>query len=375
MQRLLLASVACLFAPGALGGGIDQSGQPVTLLFRDGNYAEVSLGYWMPTIRAEGSAGNATENAYGDLPDYSGGIKKQFTEVLSGALIIDQPYGVIVNYDLDYPAGDFAYAGTQARPQSLGVTGLLRYAVAPRWSVHGGLRAIRFGGDVTLAGWGFGPAIDGYAWTGTDDWGLGYVAGGAFEVPEIALRGALTYGSATDITVNSVETHVFDPATGGFGTVQSRTEITMPQSVNLDFQTGINPKTLLYGSVRWADWEGWSVAPEGFVTLTGAPLVEFEHDTWRYQVGLGRQLTERIAGAFELVHETATGDIQSALTPYDGFTAFTIGGSYKTERGLTVAGGVQYSFLGDAAVATPTGIARFKDNHAIGLGLKVGLSF
>jgi len=159
MQRLLLASVACLFAPGALGGGIDQSGQPVTLLFRDGNYAEVSLGYWMPTIRAEGSAGNATENAYGDLPDYSGGIKKQFTEAFSGALIIDQPYGVIVNYDLDYPAGDFAYAGTQARPQSLGVTGLLRYAVAPRWSVHGGLRAIRFGGDVTLAGWGFGNAL------------------------------------------------------------------------------------------------------------------------------------------------------------------------------------------------------------------------
>ena len=118
MQRLLLASVACLFAPGALGGGIDQSGQPVTLLFRDGNYAEVSLGYWMPTIRAEGSAGNATENAYGDLPDYSGGIKKQFTEALSGALIIDQPYGVIVNYDLDYPAGDFAYAGTQ-RPAAV----------------------------------------------------------------------------------------------------------------------------------------------------------------------------------------------------------------------------------------------------------------
>ena len=84
MQRLLLASVACLLAPGALGGGIDQSGQPVTLLFRDGNYAEVSLGYWMPTIRAEGSAGNATENAYGDLPDYSGGIKKQFTERFRG---------------------------------------------------------------------------------------------------------------------------------------------------------------------------------------------------------------------------------------------------------------------------------------------------
>ena len=80
---------------------------------------------------------------------------------------------------------------------------------------------------------------------------------------------------------------MFDPATGTFGTVRSETDITMPQSVNLDFQTGVTAKTLLYGSVRWADWEGWSVAPEGFVSLTGEPLVEFEHDTWRYQLGSG----------------------------------------------------------------------------------------
>ena len=155
----------------------------------------------MPTVRAAGGPGQATENAYGDLPDFSGGIRKQFTERLAGALIVDQPYGVIVNYDLDYPASDFAYAGTSARPQSLGVTGLVRYSVAPRWSVHGGLRAIRFGGEAELAGWGFGPVLDGYRWTSSDEWGLGYVLGGAYEIPEIALRVALTYGSKTDITV------------------------------------------------------------------------------------------------------------------------------------------------------------------------------
>ena len=241
--------------------------------------------------------------------------------------------------------------------------------------MHGGLRAIRFGGEAELAGWGFGPVLDGYRWESSDEWGLGYVLGGAYEIPEIALRVALTYSSKTDITVESVETHVFNPATGTFGSVRSETDITMPQSVNLDFQTGVTAKTLLYGSVRWADWEGWSVAPEGFVSLTGEPLVEFEHDTWRYQLGVGQQLTGRIAGALEVVHETATGDIQSALTPYDGFTAFTVGASYRTEVGLSIAGGVQYSFLGDADVATPTGVARFEDNHALGLGLKIGYQF
>jgi long-chain fatty acid transport protein len=375
MRPLAFACAVSLCASAALPGGIDQSGQPVTLLFHDGDYAEVGLGYWMPTIRADGEPGQSTGNAYGDLPDFSGGIRLQLTERLAAALIVDQPYGVVVNYDLDYPAGEFAYAGTSARPHSLGVTGLLRYQVAPRWSAHGGLRAIRFGGEAELAGWGFGPVLDGYGWNGGDDWGLGYVLGGSYEIPEAALRVALTYSSPTDLTVESVETHVFDPATGTFGTVRSETGVTMPQSVNLDFQTGLTPKTLLYGAVRWADWEGWSVAPAGYVALTDQPLVEFEHDTWRYQIGLGRQLSERIAGSFDVVHETATGDIQSALTPYDGFTAFTLGASYTTEAGLKLAGGVQYSFLGDADVATPTGVARFEDNHALGVGLKLGYQF
>lgn len=376
MKPAVLASAVCLCATAALPGGIDQSGQPVLLLFHDGDYAELSLGYWMPTIRAEGAPGTATGSAYGDLTDISGGIKKQLTERVSAALIFDQPYGV----NVDYPAGDFAYAGTSAQPQSLGVTGLVRYAFTPRWSVHGGLRATRFGGEAELEGSGFGPVLNGYAWNGSDDWGLGYVLGGAYEIPEIALRVALTYGSKTDLALDSVETHVFDPTTNTFGTVRSETDITMPQSVNLDFQTGVSPKTLIYGSVRWADWEGWNVAPPGYVALVGMPLVEFEHDTWRYQLGIGRQLTERIAGAFEVAHERATGDIQSPLTPYDGLTAFTVGASYKTEAGLSIAGAVQYTFLGDAEVllgdeAAPMGIARFEDNHAVGVGLKLGYQF
>jgi long-subunit fatty acid transport protein len=376
LPALAVSLAVSLVATAASPGGIDQSGQPVTLLFQDGDYAELTLGYLMPRIRAHGDApGTSTGNAYGDLADFSGGIKRQLGARLSAALIVDQPYGVIVNYDLDYPAGDFAYAGTRAEPQSLGVTGLVRYALAPRWSVHGGLRAIRFGGEATLAGAGFGPVLDGYDWQGADDWGLGYVLGGAYEVPEIALRLALTYGSETDVSVESVERHVFDPATGGFGTVRSETGITMPQSVNLDFQTGLTPRTLIYGTVRWADWEGWSVAPAGYVALVGAPLVEFEHDTWHYELGLGRQLGERVAGSFKVTHETATGDIQSALTPYDGFTAFSVGASYAAGNGLSIAGSVQLSFLGDAEVSTPAGMAHFDDNHALAVGLRIGYRF
>ena len=118
----------------------------------------------------------------------------------------------------------------ELKKEATSMNDVVKRIFSPYWdlSLHGGLRAIRFGGEVKLAGWGFGPALDGYGWTGSDDWGLGYVLGGAYEIPEIALRVALTWGSATEIEVESVETHVLDPASGSFGTVRSRTDITMP---------------------------------------------------------------------------------------------------------------------------------------------------
>lgn len=377
MRSLVPAVAATLVATAALPGGIDQSGQPVTLVFQEGDYAELTLGYVMPRISAEGGApGTTTENAYGDLPDFSGGIKRRFGERLSAAVIVDQPYGVIVNYDLDYPAGGFAYAGTSAEPRSLGVTGLLRYAIAPHWSLHGGLRAIRFGGEATLRGWGFGPALDGYSWEGDDAWGLGYVAGVAYEVPEIALRVALTYGSRTELTLDSVETHVLDPATGAFGTVRSETAITMPQSVNLDFQTGVAADTLLYGSVRWVAWKDWTVAPPGLALVTGGvPLVRLESDVFTYRLGLGRQFTETVAGAFEVAHETGRGADMTALDPYDGYTALSVGGTYAMASGLELSGGLSYSFLGDAETEVNGARARFDGNDAVSAAVRVGWRF
>ena len=134
------------------------------------------------------------------------------------------------------------------------MTGLVRYRIDRRFSVHGGLRAARFGGEATLAGPAFAAVgLGGYHWEGDDDWGFGYVLGAAYEIPEIALRVALTYGSEIEHELDADE-NFFGPST---------TEITMPQSVNLDFQTGISPKTLLYGSVRWVNWDGWNVSPGG----------------------------------------------------------------------------------------------------------------
>ena len=122
----------------------------------------------------------------------------------------------------------------------------------------------RFGGDAATEGAAYGP-LSGYSFQGDDDWGFGYVVGAAYEIPEKALRIALTFGSAIDFELDSTET--FPDAVGG-QVVKGTTEISMPKSVNLDFQTGIAPKTLLFGSMRWIEPLSFDRGSPVFVTHT-----------------------------------------------------------------------------------------------------------
>ena len=159
-----------------------------------------------------------------------------------------------------------------------------------------------------------------------------------------ALRVALTYSSESRFSLSSTESAAVLP-----GNLHSTTDVTMPQSLNLDFQTGINPKTLLYGSVRWVNWKNWTVAPEGFQAI-GGDLVKFDSDALTYRLGLGRQFTDAFAGAIEVADETARGDAMSPLVTYDGYTAVSIGGTYTLASGIDLSAGLAYDFLGDADV-------------------------
>jgi long-subunit fatty acid transport protein len=360
VRCLLLATAACA-AGGALAAGRDQSGQPVTLLFEPGSYAEIGFGLIFPDIEGTDSAGTPSGTVYDTVGGVAAGVRTDLSDAWSAALILDEPYGVIV----DYPAGAFAFAGTRAAPESLGVTALLRYRIDERFSLHGGLRAERFGGEATLAGSGYG-ALSGYTWTGDADWGLGTVLGAAYERPEIALRVALTWGSRIRHELDAEE-NFFGPTT---------TEVTMPQSVNLDLQTGLNPKTLVYGSVRWVNWAGWKVEPAGLFAATGLPLIEFDSDAFTWRLGIGRQLTPAFAAGVEVAHETAKNRMTTALDPYDGYTGLGVGGTYTLPSGLRLGGGLAWNWLGDADVAAPTGgSARFRDNHALAARLRVGVAF
>ena len=90
------------------------------------------------------------------------------------------------------------------------------------------------------------------------------------------------------------------------GSVGKKTKITTPQSVNLDFQTGIMANTVAFANVRWVNWKDFAIQPYKFGLLSqqigglvgrpnGFNLVEYADDQWSVNAGVGRKLSEQWA--------------------------------------------------------------------------------
>jgi long-subunit fatty acid transport protein len=226
---------------------------------------------------------------------------------------------------------------------------------------------------VASVGSAYGP-LSGYTFEGDDAWGLGYVVGAAFEIPEKAFRVALTYGSSFDFELDSTESF---PATAGGMVFHDKTTVSMPQSVNLDFQTGIAPKTLLSGGVRWTNYDDWSVNPPGLEAVAGVPLTDKDYNIWNYRLQLGRQLTPHRGAAVQATYEPSIGKPLGPLNPTDGSVGLGVAASYTMDSGVKIGGGAEYRWLGDSTIVSRAGLASadFEDNHALGIGMQVTVPF
>ena len=235
------------------------------------------------------------------------------------------------------------------------------------FSVYGGIRLQSVEGRVSISTVPpVGPFAINYALQTNRDYQAGYVIGVAWEKPEIAARVALTYNSAI--------THSFEMSESSNVGAPSVTEqdVEIPQSVNLEFQTGIATDTLLFGSVRWVDWTAFVIDPPVYDGIYGPrPLVSYESDRVTYNLGLGRKFDDTWSGAVLLSHEPSNGDITGNLGPTDGFTSVGLAATY-TRDNMKITGGVRYIRIGGAA--TTIG-ADFDDNDAVAAGLRVGFNF
>lgn len=351
MKKIMTAGAALLMTTTmATAGGIDRSGQGIGIIFEEGDYAELSFGVVTPSVSGTVAGGMFSSGTI--TPTYTQlgfGYKTQINDQMSMALIFDQPYGANVDYPAD--AAPYPLAGSNAEVKSVGLTALGRYEFNPNWSVHAGVRYLSSHGEVTLTA----PAP--YASTYSSGSGIGYVIGGAYERDDIAMRIALTYSSGIDLEL--------DGSVGG-----NTLKANLPESVNLDFQTGIAADTLLFGSVRYVAWDGFAMDDSNLPT----PLVEYTNDSYTYNIGVGRRINDQLAASFSIGYEAPTGDPTGQLGPTDGFISYQIGASYTMDNGIEVSGGVRYVDVGDATSDAPVN-GDFSGNSAIGVGLKIGMSF
>lgn len=368
----LMSTVAllALTTSGAIAGGIERTAPSTGILFEDGEYAEFSFANISPTVSGTRNPALGAPASTGDItPSYNTwnfGYKRDLSDNLSLALIVDQPYGASV----EYPIGTgYNFAGSTATLDTFQISTMLRYQLQNNVSLIGGVRLQSMGGNIALS--------SGYTLDVTDNWELGYALGVAWEKPEIAMRVALTYYSAI--------THSYLDAAGGPFGAADIFEVETPQSVNLEFQTGIAQDTLLFGSIRWADWSETQIAPDLGTPLSGA-LVSYDDDSISYSLGLGRRFNENWSGAVILGHESKAGGFSGNLGPTDGYNSIGVAATWTDGR-VKLTGGIRYIDIGDATtqapapagspVGTETGVAlgEFTDNHAVAVGFKMSVNF
>lgn len=363
------AGVLLVACPGlAFGAALENAvPQPVRLLYEDGIYGEIGFTYIDPHQSGDNATdpntGAAFTGSTGDVfnprTHFTFALKGDLGDRLSYLVALDQPYAVDTEYGAGTFPGGFPYAGTKGKITSYQLTGVLAYDVTDRVKAYAGLRAENLDGSADI------PFVADYSISLDSDWGYGFLAGAAYARPELGLRVALTYYSKIDHAFDS------DEYTLVTGQQSTRTDMDTPQSVTLDVQTGINPKTLLFGSVRWVDWSEFSIAPPVYGDLTGRALVDYKDDWWTYTLGVGRKLTPSLAGSFFVAYEPSVGGTMTSLGPYDGRTTATAALSYDYKK-FNILGALTYGVLGDTHNLLETD---FDDGSVLGATLRIGYSF
>lgn len=240
--------------------------------------------------------------------------------------------------------------------------------------IYGGPQMQRLTGEVHLRGTAYGP-MTGYDANIGADMGYGWVAGVAYHKPEIALKAALTYRSKIDHERSIAETI---PVTGYQNSQNFKA--TLPDSWNLDFQTGINPTTLLSAKVRYVPWSDFAIRPPqyGTVTATGnnnkpLPIVNYSKDQWSAELGLGRKVSDKLAVSGSVGYDSGAGNPISTLGPIKGYYSLGLGAKYNVTPEWSVSLGGKYFKFGDATAQLPNGtkVGEFDDNDGYAVGLKL----
>lgn len=413
-----IGTLSLLTTIGAHAAGLEYTKQSILPLFEEGNYAELSYAYVDPKIEGldvAGGIGSPQNNEIKDMMDdfniFGAAVKVAPSQNTALALIYDEPFGV----DTLYQSGsEFSndMGTTEARVDTRSLTLLGGGKVNNNLWLYGGMEYQEAEGSVQLAQNFEGDPIYYNLKINDKSDTLIPVIGIAYEVPEIMLRAAVTWRGEGEhrlkahenLLVNNTILNGILGTTGptnyndippdikgliGLPQVEfgdTNLSFKTPQSVNLDFQTGLSEKYQLLGMVnaRWVEWTKFNIAPTGITQVVGEPLAEYKDDAYSIEVALAKQFNPQLSGEIRVGYDSGTAEPLSLLGPYDSIKTLALGGKYKANDRFDISAGAQYMwFEGGTAYSklsidkslSERTLAKFDDGTGYALGLKLGYHF
>ncbi len=344
---------ACIAVGSAQAGGFTRGDADTEILYEDGTVAaRGGVIYVIPKRSFETINGaNATDDEYSKnyaIPSFS--AKARISENLSCAFAYTQPFGAKSDY------------GPQARATTANAVRSSKFDT----NEYGGTCAVNFDvgpGQLYFLGGGF---VESFDYTEEKNFGTlhledsaagGYRIGTAYEIKEYALRAELMYRSQVDHEASG--TFRRNPA-GPFAALPAELSSTgygsLPQSVELNLQSGVAPGWLVFGSVKWTDW---SVLQTLNYQIPGLAAVSptivnqrknfFWQDGWTITGGVGHSFNDNVSGAVTLTWDKGVG------TGADIFTdTWTLGAGAQIKGGpgvLRVGAGLSYLTSGSQSTS------------------------
>ena len=382
---------------------LDKSGQSITAFLEKNHYAEFSLAQVQadivgqvpqrPELIAAGLQDFSTSNLVPAYVFAQAAIKLQIHPQISVGFLYDQPFGANVAYEIYSPTQDTPpLEATSFDLQTESLSILFGFQPTQHWNFFTGLNYQNFEADLSLQDQNF-SVFDGYQAHFSQDAAIGGIVGISYQIPEYAFRSTLTYRSKVKYQ------SVIQESIAGKKLEFSReipTHINTPQSINVDLQTGIMPKTLLYSSIRWVDWSTFSLQPTQFnavtqyiLNLLNMPknkiyLIDYQNDQWSATLGIARQLSPKWMMSVDSGWDSGTDQPTSTLGPIDSSYHAGLNARYDLNTQTFISIGMKYFWLNPAREPDPSTLNAAEKmmtltpsgrNDAFAYGFKIGHSF
>ena len=358
MKFHIFVGLLCVLPLGyASAAALERSGQSVHALLEKGNYAEVALLHVDTNISGQvqhqqniaelGVQDFSTGNLVNNQHFIQAALKLQPHPQISVALLFDQPYFVDVDYHYSpiLSGEPLPIENADIKFDSRNITALIGYQPTQHWNLFTGLSYQSFSGDLKI-----GTQVDytffDYHAHFPKDHAWGWLADVSYQIPEYAFNTAITYRAKIKHRTNASESFWGFPLEIA---PQQATEIQTPESVNLDFHTGLPAQNFLYGSLRWVNWQDFKIQPTQFAAILQSEglgnqfnLIDYQKNQWSTRLGVAHQWSSKWITAVEGLWDTGAGNPASSLNPVDGYVGVGTGAVYHFNSKTFMIAGLHY---------------------------------